>query len=91
MSGHTKNACQRPAEAMKRAEASGCHPAANIAEAVKDAELVITMLPAGQHVRTVYEGEVLPYAPKGSLLVDCSTIPWKGASSASRIAIIRSS
>jgi 3-hydroxyisobutyrate dehydrogenase len=67
------------AEAMKRAEASGCHPAANIAEAVKDAELVITMLPAGQHVRTVYEGEVLPYAPKGSLLVDCSTIDVESA------------
>ena len=43
-------------------------------EAVRDAEVVITMLPAGHHVRSVYANDVFPNAPKGALLVDCSTI-----------------
>ena len=44
------------------------------AEAVKDAEIVVTMLPAGKHVREVYEKDVLPNVAKGALLIDCSTI-----------------
>src|ERR1700761_4794085 len=62
------------AEAMKRAEENGCRAATSAADAVKDAEIVITMLPAGQHVRAVYENEVLPNVAKGALLIDCSTI-----------------
>ena len=41
--------------------------------AVKDAEIVITMLPAGKHVLSVYE-EIAPWAAKGALFIDCSTI-----------------
>jgi 3-hydroxyisobutyrate dehydrogenase len=41
---------------------------------VKDAEIVVTMLPAGKHVREVYEKDVLPNVAKGALLIDCSTI-----------------
>jgi len=41
---------------------------------VADAEVVITMLPAGPHVRKVYAEDILPNAPKGALLIDCSTI-----------------
>jgi 3-hydroxyisobutyrate dehydrogenase len=32
------------------------------------------MLPAGPHVRKVYDEHVLPNAPKSALLIDCSTI-----------------
>jgi 3-hydroxyisobutyrate dehydrogenase len=32
------------------------------------------MLPAGKHVREVYEKDVLPSVAKGALLIDCSTI-----------------
>jgi 3-hydroxyisobutyrate dehydrogenase len=67
------------AEALTRAEANGCHVAASVADAVKDAEAVITMLPAGQHVRQVYETEILPHAVKGALLIDCSTIDVESA------------
>lgn len=42
--------------------------------AVQDAEIVITMLPAGKHVHAVYSDEVLVCADKGILLIDCSTI-----------------
>jgi 3-hydroxyisobutyrate dehydrogenase len=46
---------------------------ASAAEAAKGAEIVVTMLPAGPHVRAVYE-QVIPVAAKGALLIDCSTI-----------------
>lgn len=71
---HSVQAFDLSAEALKRAEEGGCHPAPSAAEAVKDAEVVITMLPAGTHVRQVYATEVLPHVAKGALLIDCSTI-----------------
>jgi 3-hydroxyisobutyrate dehydrogenase len=60
--------------ALERAAAAGCHPASSAAEAVKGAEVVITMLPAGQHVRQVYHDDIAPNAAPGALLIDCSTI-----------------
>jgi 3-hydroxyisobutyrate dehydrogenase len=60
--------------ALDRSSAAGCKAARTIAEAVKNAEVVISMLPAGKHVRAVYGDEVLPNARKGALLIDCSTI-----------------
>jgi len=41
---------------------------------VAAAELKITMLPAGKHVKGVYESEVFGTAPASALLIDCSTI-----------------
>ena len=61
-------------EARARAEAAGCQPAASIAEAVRNAEVVITMLPAGPQVRQAVTEGVLPNARPGTLIVDCSTI-----------------
>src|ERR1700690_1015585 len=63
---------------------TGANAAATIAEAVKDADTIITMLPAGQHVRAVYlnEGGVLASAKKGALLIDCSTIDMESARAA---------
>ena len=66
-------------EALARAAAGGCTPAGSVAEAVRDAEVVITMLPAGPHVRKVYADEVFPSAPKTALLIDCSTIDVESA------------
>ncbi|MBI3504733.1 MAG: 3-hydroxyisobutyrate dehydrogenase [Proteobacteria bacterium] len=57
----------------KNVEAAGATPCKSAAEAVKGAEIVVTMLPAGPHVRSVYD-EILPVASKGTLLADCSTI-----------------
>jgi 3-hydroxyisobutyrate dehydrogenase len=67
------------APALERAKAAGCAPAASVAEAVKDADAVITMLPAGPHVRKVYAEDILPHAPKSALLIDCSTIDVESA------------
>jgi len=50
--------------------------AATMAEAATAGEIVITMLPAGPDVRSVYLGDagVLAHARKDALLIDCSTI-----------------
>jgi 3-hydroxyisobutyrate dehydrogenase len=72
--GHEVRAFDLVAEAVKHAAEGGCQAAGSAAEAVKDADVVITMLPASQHVRAVYENDVAPNAKPGALLIDCSTI-----------------
>jgi 3-hydroxyisobutyrate dehydrogenase len=54
----------------------GATRSASPAEAALEAEIVITMLPAGEHARGVYLGEngVIAAAQPGALLIDCSTI-----------------
>jgi 3-hydroxyisobutyrate dehydrogenase len=61
-------------EAMARAKEQGMSAAGSAAEAVNDADIVITMLPAGKHVSEVYLESILPNARKDALLIDCSTI-----------------
>jgi 3-hydroxyisobutyrate dehydrogenase len=63
------------ASAGRLAEDGGAR-AASAADACKDAELVITMLPAGAHVHDVYlgDGGVLVAVAPGTLLIDSSTI-----------------
>lgn len=55
---------------------SGAEAAASVAEVVKGVEVVISMVPAGKHVKAVYLGDegVISNADAGTLLVDCSTI-----------------
>ena len=72
--GHDVRAFDLSSDALDRAKAAGCLPVGSVGEAVADAEAVITMLPAGAHVRTVYEGEVFAAARPDTLLIDCSTI-----------------
>src|SRR5215471_16288249 len=67
------------ASALDAAVDKGARKAASAAEAVKGAEVVVTMLPAGKHVREVYEKDVLPNAGKSALLIDCSTIDVESA------------
>jgi 3-hydroxyisobutyrate dehydrogenase len=72
--GHEVRAFDLVPEAVKRATEAGCAPASSAAEAVKGADVVITMLPASKHVRAVFHDEVAPNAKAGTLLIDCSTI-----------------
>jgi len=60
--------------AVKKVVAAGAVEAGSVARAVAQADVVITMLPAGPHVRKVYDEHILPNAPKTALLIDCSTI-----------------
>jgi 3-hydroxyisobutyrate dehydrogenase len=77
------------AAAMDRAKEQGMTPAASAADAVRDADVVITMLPAGQHVRDVYAEAILPNAPKSALLIDCSTIDVDSARTVGRDAAMQ--
>jgi 3-hydroxyisobutyrate dehydrogenase len=72
--GHEVRAFDLSEEALAHAVEGGCGRAASTDEAVKDADAVITMLPAAQHVLDVYRTHVLGKAPKSALLIDCSTI-----------------
>ena len=64
------------AHATERLEASGGRGANSLADACKDVEVVITMLPAGEQVCEVYLGDegVLAAVAPGTLLIDSSTI-----------------
>ena len=72
--GHEVRAFDLVPEAVEKAAAAGCSAASSTAEAVKDADVVITMLPAAKHVRAVFENDIAPNAKPGALLIDCSTI-----------------
>ena len=72
--GHEVLAFDLAPEAVQHAAEAGCTAASSAAEAVSGADVVITMLPAARHVRTVFENDVAPKAAKGALLIDCSTI-----------------
>lgn len=74
--GHEVRALDISKEAIARAVEAGCVGAANAKDAVEKADVVVTMLPAGAHVKMVYGGEdgVFNYAKKGTLFLDCSTI-----------------
>src|SRR3546814_12101345 len=72
--GHDVRAFDLSEEALARAVEAGCTRAVSAAEAVTGAEAVVTMLPAGKHVASVYESDVFPNAAPDILLLDCSTI-----------------
>ncbi|MEG3180437.1 3-hydroxyisobutyrate dehydrogenase [Sphingomonas sp. LT1P40] len=72
--GHDVRAFDLSAEALERAKAAGCLPVESAAAAADGAEAVVTMLPAGKHVKQVYEDSVFDAADTGAILIDCSTI-----------------
>ncbi len=72
--GHDVRAFDLSAEALAKAQERGCLIAGSAADAVAEVDAVVTMLPAGKHVRDVYEGSVIGKAPASAILMDCSTI-----------------
>ncbi len=72
--GHHVTAYDLSGEALAKAGAAGCTPVSDADEAVRGAEVIVTMLPAGKHVQSVYQSAVFANAPSGALLIDCSTI-----------------
>jgi 3-hydroxyisobutyrate dehydrogenase len=72
--GHDVWAFDLSDAALDAAVNAGCNRAGSTEEACRDADAVITMLPAAKHVLEVYRHHVLDTAPKSALLIDCSTI-----------------
>ncbi len=57
---------------VKKLESVGAIPASNNVEVAKASDVIISMLPRSEHVRSVYE-EIMPYLA-GKLCIDMSTI-----------------
>ncbi len=72
--GHEVNAFDLSAEALARAQDNGCATFTSVREAVAGVDAVVSMLPNGKIVASVFETDVLGQAPEGSILLDCSTI-----------------
>ncbi|MBN8956836.1 MAG: 3-hydroxyisobutyrate dehydrogenase [Rhizobiales bacterium] len=74
--GHEVQGYDVNAEALSKLAAAGGTTTGSVHAASSGVEVVITMLPAGQHVRDVYleAGGVLASVDPGTLLIDSSTI-----------------
>ena len=72
--GHAVNAFDLSEEALATAKSNGCATFTDASEAVQGVDGVVTMLPNGAIVKSVYEASVIGKAPAGAVLLDCSTI-----------------
>jgi 3-hydroxyisobutyrate dehydrogenase len=86
--GHAVQGFDLVPDNLARARESGVTVMANAAAAVTGAEVVVTMLPAGKHVISVYE-DIAPKVAEGALLIDSSTIDIDSARRAHAIAARR--
>lgn len=71
--GHEVRAVDLSADAVAKLVAGGAVNGGDASNAVAGADAVVTMLPAGKHVRAVY-ADVFEAAAPGTVFLDCSTI-----------------
>jgi len=83
--GHTVSGYDPAQGALNKAADRGITLAASPVDAVRGAEIVITMLPSGKHVLDVY-ADIVPAAAGKTLFLDCSTIDVADARAAANIA-----
>ncbi|WP_293795696.1 3-hydroxyisobutyrate dehydrogenase [uncultured Bosea sp.] len=83
--GHSVKAFDLVQASKDAAAEMGVGIAASAKEAVADAEVVVTMLPAGKHVLGVWS-DILPAVKPGTLLIDSSTIDVESARKAHALA-----
>ena len=74
--GYTVNAFDLSADALAKVREQGVGVAASARDAVKGAQVVISMLPASRHVEALYLGDdgLMGVIEPGALIIDCSTI-----------------
>ena len=74
--GHQVKAYDLSGQALSAVTAAGASGARSAAEAASEVDAVVTMLPAGAHVREVFAGRdgILAAARPGTLFIDSSTI-----------------
>jgi 3-hydroxyisobutyrate dehydrogenase len=73
------------ADSRATSASEGVEIVANARACVENADVVITMLPAGEHVLSVWN-EIVPSARQGTLFIDCSTIDVESARKAHKLA-----
>ena len=86
--GHQVRAFDLSQASKDAAAELGVGIAGSAAEAVAEAEIVVTMLPAGKHVLSVW-ADILPSVKQGALLIDSSTIDVESARKAHALAADR--
>ena len=74
--GHSLRVFDLVPAAVQLLVESGAQAATSAADTVTGADIVISMLPASQHVESLYLGEhgLLKIIPAKALIIDCSTI-----------------
>ncbi len=83
--GHKVTAFDLVAASRDQARSDGAAIAESSVAAVKGADVVITMLPAGKHVIAVWN-DIVPAMTRGALIIDCSTIDVESAKQAHALA-----
>jgi 3-hydroxyisobutyrate dehydrogenase len=83
--GHKVVAFDLAGASRNQAKSDGAAIAESAVASVKGADVVVTMLPAGKHVLSVWS-DVLPSMTKGALIIDCSTIDVDSAKQAHALA-----
>jgi len=73
---------------LEAAARDGVQIVASARATVENADIVITMLPAGEHVLSVWN-DIVPAARQGTLFIDCSTIDVASARKAHALAAAR--
>ncbi len=86
--GHMVSAFDLAQTSKDAAAELGVGIAGSAKEAVAEADIVITMLPAGKHVLSVW-ADILPSVKPGALLIDSSTIDVESARKAHALAAER--
>ncbi|MEK9720475.1 MAG: 3-hydroxyisobutyrate dehydrogenase [Quisquiliibacterium sp.] len=89
--GHSVTGYDLVADRVAEFVAGGGKPARSAAQAVQGAQVVITMLPASQHVRDAYlgDGGLLSQVDAQVLLIDCSTIAPQAAREVAAAAAVK--
>src|SRR5580658_1500637 len=84
-SGERVHGFDMVAASRETSAADGVQIVGNARDCVENADIVITMLPAGEHVLSVWN-DVVPHARQGTLFIDCSTIDVDDARRAHKLA-----
>ena len=89
--GHEVAVFDLVAPAMDPVVKAGARGAKSAADAASGAQVVISMLPASQHVESLYLGEegLLTHIADGTLVIDCSTIAPQSARKVAEAALAR--
>ncbi|GAA4642982.1 3-hydroxyisobutyrate dehydrogenase [Pontixanthobacter gangjinensis] len=72
--GHEVRAFDLSSDALDQAKDNGCKTFMAAKDAVKGVDAVVSMLPNGAIVNSVYDDDVIGHAPDGAVFLDCSTI-----------------
>jgi 3-hydroxyisobutyrate dehydrogenase len=86
--GHSVTGFDLSSASCDQASNDGVGIASSTVDATRDAQVVVTMLPAGMHVLSVWT-DILPAVKDGTLIIDCSTIDVESARKAHGLAAER--